>query len=75
MELAGGLADAGQDAREGGSPGWVAGGAGLRKGIAGFPAARCAKRMVNRHSVLGSQLREETRTALMGNSSEMPGCK
>ena len=66
MELAGGLADAGQDAQEGGSPGWVAGGAGLRKGMAGVPVARRAKRMVNRHSGLGSQLGEETRNCSPG---------
>lgn len=66
MELAGGLADAGQGAQEGGSLGWVAGGAGLRKGMAGVPEARLAKRMVNCHSVLGSQLGEETKNCSPG---------
>lgn len=44
----------------------VVGGAGLRKGMAGLPAARHAKHMVNRCSVLGSQLGEESENCSPG---------
>lgn len=36
------------------------------KGMAGAPEARLAKRMVNCHSVLGSQLGEETKNCSPG---------
>ena len=44
----------------------MVGGAGLRKGMAGLPAARHAKHMVNRCSVLGSQLGEESENCSPG---------